>query len=499
MAPAAMAGVPGDANGDTDVDFNDFVQYSNCLTGPAIATNADCQEVFDIDLDADVDLLDFAVLQSCFSGEGQPGNPHCAPHRASVVDGCLRIIGTAADTTLALRLQVGAPSILVLDVGNDGTAEFAFNRSQFDCIVVDARGGDDVVFVDETNGVFTDTEQTAINGGSGNDTLFGGSGGETFIGGPGNDSAFTGSGNDRFIWNSGDDTDAIEGGEGVDTVEVNGGNSAENFTITANGTRVRFDRINPAPFFLDIGTCENLLLNANGGNDTLACTGNLAALIQITADGGPGDDTLLGSNGADVLIGGDDNDFIDGQQGNDTVFLGAGNDTFQWDPGDGSDIVEGQAGHDTILFNGSSAAEIYEFSANGSRLRFTRNIGSIVMDLDGMEQFDLRALGGADVATVNSLAGTDVTQVNIDLAGTLGGAVGDAQPDSITVNGTSAADSISVTANAGTVEVSGLAAFVRIARSEAANDALIVNGLGGADTITPGPGVSALITLFMNP
>ncbi len=31
------------------------------------------------------------------------------------------------------------------------------------------------------------------------------------------------------------------------------------FTTTANGTRVRFDRVDPAPFFLDIGTCESLI------------------------------------------------------------------------------------------------------------------------------------------------------------------------------------------------------------------------------------------------
>src|SRR6185369_17265478 len=111
---------------------------------------------------------------------------------------------------------------------------------------------------------------------------------------------------------------------------------------TANGTRVRFDRVSPAPFSLDIGTSEKLVLNANGGDDSFSATGNLAALIQITVDGGAGNDTLLGSNGADLLLGGDGNDFIDGNQGTDTALLGAGDDTFQWDPGDGNDIVEGQ-------------------------------------------------------------------------------------------------------------------------------------------------------------
>src|SRR5262249_60491891 len=129
--------------------------------------------------------------------------------------------------------------------------------------------------------------------------------------------------------------------------------------------RVRSDRLNPAPFAIDIGTCEELVLNANGGNDSFSATGNLAPLIHITVDGGPGDDTLLGSNGNDVLIGGDDNDFIDGNQGNDTILMGEGNDTFQWDPGDGNDIVEGQGGNDTVIVNGSAIAETFQFSANG--------------------------------------------------------------------------------------------------------------------------------------
>ena len=92
----------------------------------------------------------------------------------------------------------------------------------------------------------------------------------------------------------------------------------------------------------------------NGGDDFFSATGDLAALIKVTVDGGAGNDTILGSNGNDTLLGGDGNDFIDGQQGNDTAFLGAGDDTFQWDPGDGSDMVEGQDGTDTMLFNGST-------------------------------------------------------------------------------------------------------------------------------------------------
>src|SRR3712207_338089 len=218
-----------------------------------------------------------------------------------------------------------------------------------------------------------------------------------------------------MVWNPGDDTDLNEGGADTDTVEVTGGGGAEQFTTTANGTRVRFDRLDPAPFAIDIGTSEKLVLNANGGDDQSSATGNLAALIQSTVDGGTGADTILGSNGVDLLLGGDGDDFLDGQQGNDVAFLGAHNDVFQWDPGDGSDTIEGQDGSDTMLFNGSAGAEIFTASANGGRVLFTRNLGNIVMDLDDVERIALNALGNADTLTVNDMSGTDVTQVRVEL------------------------------------------------------------------------------------
>src|SRR6185503_18307881 len=232
-----------------------------------------------------------------------------------------------------------------------------------------------------------------------------------------------------------DDTDLNEGGADTDTVEVNGGNGSEVFTATANGTRVRFDRINPAPFSLDIGTTEKLVVNMNGGDDSFSATGNLSTLISMVVDGGTGNDTILGGNGADFLFGGEGNDFIDGNQGADTALMGAGDDTFQWDPGDGSDVVEGQEGFDTLLFNGANIAEQMDLLANGSRALFTRNIGSITMDLDGIERINVNALGGADLITVHDMTGTDVTEVNVNLAATGGG--GDAAVDQVVVSGTS--------------------------------------------------------------
>src|SRR5436305_3657629 len=143
-----------------------------------------------------------------------------------------------------------------------------------------------------------------------------------------------------MVWNPGEGTDLNEGGAGTDTVEVNRGNGAETFTATPNGTRVRFDRVTPAPFSLDIGTTESLVVNMNGGDDTFTGSNGLAPLISLTVDGGAGNDVITGGDGNDVLIGGDGNDVITGGRGNDVMLGGAGNDTFVWNPGDGSHTGE---------------------------------------------------------------------------------------------------------------------------------------------------------------
>jgi RTX calcium-binding nonapeptide repeat (4 copies) len=134
--------------------------------------------------------------------------------------------------------------------------------------------------------LFGQSGNDMLLGKGGNGFLFGGADDYTLTGGDGDDQVFGESGNDRMIWKPGDDSDLFEGGDGTDTAEVNGGNGSEVFTLTANGARVRFDRLYPAPFSIDIGTTENLVLNMNGGNDSFSTTGNLADLISVTVDGG---------------------------------------------------------------------------------------------------------------------------------------------------------------------------------------------------------------------
>ena len=429
--------------------------------------------------------------------------PASAATTATFSAGVLSVSGDAADNSTVISRDA-AGGILVNDgaVAVVGGTPTVANTS---LIRVFGQAGSDAISLNEANGALPAAH---LFGGAGNDTLIGGSGGDQLFGQGGNDTllgrgggdllfggadndvltggdaddqGFGQGGDDRMVWNPGDDSDLNEGGEGGDTVEVNGANGAEQFTATANGARVRFDRLAPLPFAIDIGTSERLAVNANGGADSFTATGNLAALIAITVDGGAGRDTLLGSNGADVLLGGSGNDVVDGQQGDDVALLGAGADVFQWDPGDGNDTVEGQQGADAMRFFGSNANENIDIAANGGRVLFFRNIANVTMDLNDVERVEFRALGGTDTIVVNDLGGTDLTELNADLAAAAG--AGDAQGDALIVNGTNGDDVIDVGGDGSGVTVTGLAARVNVTGAEAANDRLTVNALAGDDVV----------------
>jgi Ca2+-binding RTX toxin-like protein len=437
---------------------------------------------------------------------------------SSFSNGILTVFGDSLDNTIVVsrdasgKLLVNGGAVAVTGTSIPTVANTSL-------IQVFGQGGNDTITINEANGalpaafLFGGSNNDTLTGGSGADELFGQAGNDTLLGKGGRDLLFGGadndtltggdaddqvfgeSGNDRMVWNPGDDTDLNEGGDGDDTVQVNGGNGAEQFTTTTNGTRVRFDRITPAPFSLDIGTSENLTLNANGGDDSFS-GGALAAPIKITVDGGAGNDTLNGSNGADVLLGGDGNDSVDGNFGNDVALLGAGDDTFQWDPGDGSDTVEGQAGIDGLALNGANVAENIDVSANGSRVRLFRNVANITMDLNEVEFIVAKTKGGADNVNVGDLSGTGVFNVIADLAASDAGD-DDGAADNVVVNGTSAQDVVSLVGASTNTQVAGLSALVTVSGGRVANDRVTVNTLAGDDVVDAShvAAGSALLTL----
>jgi Ca2+-binding RTX toxin-like protein len=434
--------------------------------------------------------------------------------------GILSVFGDSGNNTIVVSRNA-AGTILV----NGGAVPIVGGTptvANTSLIQVFGQDGNDNISLDEANGalpaanLFGGNGNDVLTGGSGNDLLFGQAGNDTLLGKGGNDQLFGGdgndvltggsgddqvfgqAGNDTMIWNPGDGTDLNEGGDGTDTTQVNGGNASEVFTATANGTRVRFDRTSPAPFSIDIGTTENLVLNANGGDDRFTAGNGLAGLISLTVDGGAGNDSLTGGDGNDTLLGGDGNDLLVGGRGNDVMVGGSGDDTFVWNPGDGSDTLEGQGGNDTMQFNGANIAEQIDMEANGSRLRFTRDVANIVMDVNGVENVNFAALGGSDQINVGDLTGTDVTAVNVDLANPPGSNTGDGATDSVLVNGTNGNDNVQVAGSGSSFTVTGLHATVNVTGSEGANDGLFVSLSGGNDTFNASGLPSGVVSLTVD-
>jgi Ca2+-binding RTX toxin-like protein len=263
------------------------------------------------------------------------------------------------------------------------------------------------------------------------------------------------------------------GDSAEDSITVNGTNGADAFGATgdAGGINV-FGLHTTVNIFFQEQANDRLTLNALGGDDAINASSLEADGIKLVMNGGLGDDIFVGSEGDDLINGGD---------GDDTALMGAGDDVFVWNPGDDDDTLEGKAGFDSMLFNGANIAENINILSNGGRVLFTRDIANVLMDLNDVEGIDFNALGGADNVTVHDMSGTDLVEVNLNLAQS--GGAGDSAADSVTVLGTNDDDVILAVGDASGVSVLGLATQVNITGHEAANDRLTVNALAGDDVI----------------
>ena len=407
--------------------------------------------------------------------------------------------GDGDDDGAAIRLQLGNTNML--EVLSFGTLVAAFDRSTFDDIIVNLAGGADTILIDESNGVFTDTEFTSLIGGDGNDTITGGSAGETLDGGAGDDTLSGGGGNDTLngglgndilnggpgldsldggdgndtltggpggpgfeahtggpgndvmVWNPGDGNDLIEGGPGTDTLQFNGSAAAEVMSASAAGPRVTFVR-DVGNITMDIAFTESLVVNALGGNDTLSGGAGLAALIpSVTFNGGDGADTITGGDGNDILNGGAGNDTITGGAGNDTVDGGDGNDTLTGGPG--VDPHHGGAGDDLMIWNPGDGSEPVDGEAGADTLQFNGSAAAEIMTITanaprvtffrnvGNITMDI---GTTEALLVNTLGGDDVVTAGANLAALI---------PAVTIDAGAGADTILSTASTTATVIGG--------------------------------------------
>jgi Ca2+-binding RTX toxin-like protein len=366
-----------------------------------------------------------------------------AAYTARVQNGTLRVVGDGASDKLALRLAPGLPSTLQVDVGDDGTADFAFDRSTFTAIDVEAGAGDDTVRVDQVNGLLTDNAIT-LNGGSGDDILTGGDGSETLIGGSGDDfvdgnrgsdTALLGSGNDTFQWDPGDASDAVEGEGGHDTLAFNGSNAAEHIDISANGSRVRLFR-DVAAVTMDLDGVDTVGVRTLGSPDVVTV----------------GD--LTGTDTRTVAV---DLGTPDGAA--DTI------------------NVTGTANNDrTKLTNADNGG--LEVDGLAARTQVTGG--------DAMDDVDVQTVGGDDTMATG-VAVTSPVQATFD---------GGGGNDTSLYQGTSGDDQIGIALNAGAEAAFGPASVVL--NTLPTVESLVVSGLDGNDTIAGQNGIATLTPLTID-
>ena len=359
--------------------------------------------------------------------------------------GLLSIEGTNAADAITLRLKAGDPSTLQVDVGDNGSADFKFALAKISAIAVDAGGGNDVVRIDESNGVFTDKIPTILAGGPGDDTLAGGSGAETLVGGDGNDRidgnkgndlALMGAGDDTFVWDPGDGSDTVEGQDGSDTMLFNGAAAAEHVDLSANGNRLRFFR-DAGNITMDTAGVEQVDFNALGGADVV---------------------TVHDLSGTDVS----------------RVNVDESSPA-------GSGIGDGAA--DQVIVEGSNGADKFDVSQDANSITASDSSTQVsVLHLETTDELAINALAGNDSIAVDGTNGDDKIDVSGDANGiSVSGlpallAIQKPEPgDQLTVDGLDGNDSISA---------AGLAA---------GTIGLTLDGGSGDDTLAGGQGVETLV------
>ena len=246
--------------------------------------------------------------------------------RAAVKHGTLNVTGSDGGQQVALRLKAGDPQTIQVDAGDNGSADFSFDRPDVQAIRVKMGDGNDSARIDDANGAFTNTIPTTLKGGDGNDTLEGGQtqvaaenetfkggdGNDLVDGGKGNDTAYLGSGNDTFRWDNGEGSDVIEGQDGTDTLLFNGAPVAENVTMSANGGRLNFFRVQgnvtmntDGVEIVDdnaIGGADTVTVNDLTGTDVTQTNIDLAGAFGGTAPDGAVDSVdVSGTNGVDNI------------------------------------------------------------------------------------------------------------------------------------------------------------------------------------------------------
>ncbi len=179
------------------------------------------------------------------------------------------------------------------------------------------------------------------------------------------------------------------------------------------------------PTIFDYPGVNEIIFNGNGGNDFI----NNKSAVKLRANGGYGNDVILGGSAADVILAGEGNDFVDGRLGDDMIWGEGGMDSLFGDSG--IDMILGGAGSDCI-HGGGHADFLYGEAGNdwifggGGLDDITDNSGTNTIKIDygvsgvlvnGFETFDWfdRNLDDASVRSLARLLYRDMSLQRNDM------------------------------------------------------------------------------------
>ncbi len=149
---------------------------------------------------------------------------------------------------------------------------------------------------------------------------------------------------------------AVPGGN-QDVVRVDGTGADDKVTAAGDASVINVTGLSAKVRLTGTAAAgDRLEINGLAGIDTIDSTGLPPAEMQFRADGGAGDDVLLGGDGDDVLSGGDGADVVFAGSGDNVGFGGSGDDILRGEEGDdffdggpGDDILIGSGGDDVLL------------------------------------------------------------------------------------------------------------------------------------------------------
>lgn len=330
------------------------------------------------------------------------------------LDDQIFIPNTAASVPLTVNTGLGNNTVIVNGTSNQ-------QNTLLGPLTVNGQGNTQLILDDETatGGIrytLTTPTLTRLVAGVSDTITYSGLASLTINAGKGNDvvNARSVTAGTRLAYNGNGGTDELLGANVANTWILSGANSGTLNGSTASVTFTQVEKLTGGSgadtFVFQKGGSISGAIDGLGGVDTLDCslltssvmlnllTGQALLTTPATpladsvlnienANGGAGNDILIGNAAANVLKGGGGNDLLVGLQGNDTLDGGADRDLLFG--GDGADTLTGGSGENLLVAGTTSytdqgtvnlaalSALMVEWSRTGTRASYEDRVGNL--------------------------------------------------------------------------------------------------------------------------